>query len=155
MHPKFLNETSKSISTPLGHIFNISMQTGKLPDNWKKANVTPLHKKGPKNLVENYRPISLTSIVCKTMEKFIRDIILDHMEKHKLFTIHQHGFRKGRSCDTQLIEVLDDWTEQLDNKNAIDTIYLDFQKAFDTVPHQRLINKLQSYGICGKNLRLD
>ena len=70
------------------------------------------------------------------------------MEKHKLFTIHQHGFRKGRSCVTQLIEVLDDWTEQLDNKNAIDTIYLDFQKAFDTVPHQRLINKLQSYGIC-------
>jgi hypothetical protein len=64
--------------------------------------------------------------------------------------IHQHGFRKGRSCVTQLIEVLDDWTEQLDNKNAIDTIYLDFQKAFDTVPHQRLINKLQSYGICGK-----
>jgi hypothetical protein len=65
-----INETSKSISTPLAHIFNISMQTGKLPDNWKKANVTPLHKKGPKNLVENYRPISLTSIVCKTMEKY-------------------------------------------------------------------------------------
>jgi fructose-1,6-bisphosphatase/inositol monophosphatase family enzyme len=62
------------------------MQTGKLPDNWKKANVTPLHTKGPKNQVENYRPISLTSIVCKTMEKFIRDNILDHMEKHKLFT---------------------------------------------------------------------
>jgi hypothetical protein len=75
MHPKFLYETSKSISTPLAHIFNISMHTGKLPDNWKKANVTPLHKKGPKNLVENYRPISLTSIVCKTMEKFIRNII--------------------------------------------------------------------------------
>ena len=74
------------------------------------------------------------------------------MEKHKLFTIHQHGFRKGTSCITQLIEVLDDWTEQLDDKNAIDTIYLDFQKAFATVPHQRLINKLQSYGICGNIL---
>ena len=70
LHPKFLNETSKSISTPLAHIFNRSMQTGKLPDNWKKANVTPLHKKGPKNQVENYRPISLTSIVCKTVEFF-------------------------------------------------------------------------------------
>ena len=74
------------------------------------------------------------------------------MEKHKLFTIHQHGFRKGKSCITQLIEVLDDWTEQLDNKNAIDTIYLDFQKAFETVPLQRLISKLQSYGICGNIL---
>ena len=77
----------------------------------KQANVTPLHKKGPKNLVENYHPISLTSIICKTMEKFITDCLLEHMEKNKLFTPHQHGFRKGRSCITQLIEVLDDWTE--------------------------------------------
>ena len=74
------------------------------------------------------------------------------MERHNLFITHQHGFRKDRSCVTQLIEVLDDWTEQLDNRNAIDTIYLDFQKAFDTVPHQRLINKLQSYGRCGNIL---
>jgi hypothetical protein len=63
------------------------------------------------------------------MEKFIRDCILYHMERHNLFTTHQHGFRKGRSCVTQLTEVLDDWTEQLDNRNAIDTIYLDFQKS--------------------------
>jgi hypothetical protein len=74
------------------------------------------------------------------------------MERHNLFTTHQHGFRKGRSCVEQLIELIDDWTEQLDNRNAIDAIYLDFQKAFDTVPHQRLINKLQSYGICGNIL---
>jgi len=69
------------------------------------------------------------------------------MERHNLFTTHQHGFRKGRSCVTQLIEVLDDWTKQLDNRNAIDTIYLDFQKAFVTVPHQHLINnyKVMTY----------
>ena len=66
------------------------------------------------------------------MKKFIRDCILNHMERHNLFTTHQHGFRKGRSCVAQLIEVLDDWTEQLDNRNAIDAIYLDFQKAFDS-----------------------
>ena len=83
------------------------------------------------------------------MEKFIRDILLDHMERHNLFSKHQHGFRKGRSCVTQVIEVLDDWTEHIDNHNAIDVIYLDFQKAFDSVPHQRLLNKLQSYGIGG------
>ena len=88
------------------------METMKLPESWKEANVTPIQKKGPKNLVEN-------------------------------------GFRKGKSCATQLMEVLDNWTEQLDNRNAIDIIYLDFQNAFDTVPRQRLINKLQSYGICG------
>ena len=123
------------------------METMKLPESWKEANVTPIQKKGPTNLVENDRPISLTSIVCKTMDKFIRDCILDHMERHNLFTTDQHGFIKGKSCATQLIEVLDNWTEQLDNRNAIDIIYLDFQKAFDTVPHQRLINKLQRYGI--------
>jgi hypothetical protein len=72
-------------------------------------------KKGPKKLAENYRPIGLTSIVCK-MDKFIRDCILDHMERHNLFTTHQHGFRKGRYCVTQLIEVQDDWTGKLDNK---------------------------------------
>ena len=80
--------------------------------------------------MENDRPISLTSIVCKTMDKFIRDCILDHMERHNLFATDQHGFRKGKSCATQLIEVLDNWTEQLDNRNAIDIIYLDFQKSF-------------------------
>ena len=67
-----------------------------------------------------------------TMKKFIRDCILNHMERHNLFTTHQHGFRKGRSCVEQLIELIDDWTEQLDNRNAIDAIYLDFQKAFDS-----------------------
>ena len=82
------------------------METMKLPESWKEANVTPIQKKRPKHLVENDRPISLTSIVCKTMDKFIRDCILDHMERHNLFTTDQHGFRKGKSCATQLIEVL-------------------------------------------------
>jgi hypothetical protein len=86
------------------------------------------------------------------MEKFVRDRLMDHMEKNNLFTNHQHGFRKGRSCSTQLIEVLEDWTEKIDNYNTIDTIYLDFQKAFDTVPHIRLLNKLEGYIITGKIL---
>ena len=77
------------------------------------------------------------------MERIIRDAIMEHMEANRLFTKHQHGFRKGYSCVTQLIEVLEQWTEELDKHNCIDTIYLDFQKAFDTVPHQRLLNKLR------------
>jgi hypothetical protein len=89
MHPQFLHETPKNISIPLAKMFNISMETMKLPESWKEATVTPLHKKGLKHLVENYRPISLASILCKTMEKFIRDCILDHMERHNLyFTTH-------------------------------------------------------------------
>ena len=99
--------------------------------------------------VNNYRPISLTSILCKLLEKIIRDELMNHMETNGLFTKHQHGFRKGHSCVTQLIEVIDDWTEELDKSNDIDCIYLDFQKAFDTVPHKRLLHKLQGYGISG------
>jgi hypothetical protein len=86
------------------------------------------------------------------MDKFVRDRLMDHMEKNNLFTNHQHGFRKGRSCNTQLIEVLEDWTEKIDNYNSIDTIYLDSQKALDTVPHIRLLKKLEGYGITGKIL---
>ena len=100
------------------------MEEGTLPNDWKKANVTPLHKKGPKHKVSNYRPISLTSILCKMMEQIVRDAIMEHMESweqdlkifvesNNLFTKHQHGFRKGHSCVTQLIEVIEEWTKEL------------------------------------------
>ena len=82
----------------------------------------------------------------------MKDELMEHMESNNLFTDHQHGFRNGMSCITQLIEVLDEWTEKLDSSHAIDTIYLDFQKTFDTVPHKRLIRKLESYGITGNLL---
>ena len=74
------------------------------------------------------------------------------MEENNFFTVHQYGFRKERSCVTQLIEVVEKWSEELDNHNSIDAIYLDFQKAFDTVPHKRLIHKLKGYGISGNLL---
>jgi sarcosine oxidase/L-pipecolate oxidase len=89
---------------------------------------------------------------CKVMEKIIRDVLIHYMEVNGFFTKHQHGFRKGHSCATQLIEVMEQWTEDLDKKNSIDVIYLDFQKAFDTVPYKRLIHKLKGYGISGNLL---
>ena len=138
---------------PLTDIFNKSLQEGKIPDPWKLANITPLQKKGPKTSTKNYRPISLTSVVSKLMEKIVRDKIMSHMEENGLFTKHQHGFRKGYSCVTQLIDVCEKWTEELDNKNSIDLIYLDFQKAFDKVPHKRLITKLKGYGIQGNVIK--
>ena len=117
---------------------------------WKEANVSAIHKKGNRNQPSNYRPISLTSIVCKTMEKIIRDQLIKYMEANTLFSEYQHGFRSGRSCITQLIEAIEMWTEEVDMRNSVDVIYLDFQKAFDTVPHQRLLKKLSAYGIQGK-----
>ena len=133
-------------------IFQKSIETRKIPNTWKLANVTPLHKKGPKQKVTNYRPISLTSIICESMENFVKDSLMNHMESNQLLSNDQHGFRKGRSCITQLIEVMEDWTEHLDNHNSVDAKYLDFQKAFDTVPHHRLITKLKGYGISGNIL---
>ena len=152
IHPKFLVETAKTIVTPLSIIYRKLLDEGILPKEWKSANISAFHKKGSKSDPSNYRPISLTSVVCKTLEKIIRNSIMEHMETNNLFSQHQHGFRKGRSCVTQLLEVLDKWTEEIDSKHSLDTIYLDFRKAFDTVPHIRLINKLKSYIFKGKYL---
>ena len=120
-----------------------------MPQMWKDAHITALHKKGSKNNAENYRPISLTSICCKLMESIIRDKIIDYMMIKKLFTDQQHGFVPNRSCMTQLLCVIEDWTKWIDEGNCIDTVFLDFQKAFDSVPHERLMSKLKAYGIVG------
>ena len=120
-----------------------------IPSAWKTGNITPIHKKGSKARVENYRPISLTSVVSKCMEKIIRDRLLKHMMSNGILSDRQHGFVPGRSCVTQLLEVLDLWTEALENGISIDAIYLDFAKAFDTVPHERMMAKLRGYGVDG------
>ena len=93
---------------------------------------------------DNYRPISLTSVACKLMERLIRDIIVDHMTQNDLFSPYQHGFI------TQLLEILDEITDALDQGFDIDIIYLDYTKAFDKIPHKRLLKKLWGYGIRGE-----
>ena len=112
--------------------------------------MTALFKSGDRQLPENYRPISLTSVVCKLMERIIRNEIVSHMESNNLFSEEQHGFIAGRSCTTQLLEFMEEITEAVDRGDDVDVIYLDFAKAFDKVPHQRLLAKLHGYGIQGK-----
>ena len=111
-------------------LFQTSLNEGSLPGDWRIGNISPIHKKGPKTDAGNYRPVCLTSIICKIMESFIRDKVLRHMRENDLLSEHQHGFLPGRSTITQLLEAMDYWTEALDNGNDIDIIYLDFQKAF-------------------------
>ena len=89
---------------------------------------------------------------CKIMESLIRDELLSHLTDHGLLSSHQHGFRPKRSCSSQLLEVIDSWTRELESANPVDVVYLDFQKAFDSVPHLHLLNILQSYGVSGKLL---
>ena len=100
-----------------------------------------------KKQVLNYRPVSLTSVICKVLETIIRDHMTDFLIKPKLINPSQHGFLKARSCLTNLLCFLEEITKWVDEGSPVDVIYFDFQKAFDKVPHQRLILKLKSHGM--------
>ncbi|MDW3615035.1 MAG: reverse transcriptase family protein, partial [Nitrososphaeraceae archaeon] len=149
LHPKLLNELRTELTKPLTRLFNKSLKLGIVPQEWKDANVTPLFKKGSKAKPDNYRPISLTCILVKMLEGIIKDHIVKHLEKFNLLHDSQHGFRKGRSCLTNLLEFMEYVTKYLDMGQSVDVVYLDFAKAFDKVPHVRLFKKLESHGISG------
>ncbi|MBY0580626.1 MAG: reverse transcriptase family protein [Rickettsiales bacterium] len=145
--PYVLNKCHSTLCEPLHLIYIKSLTEKKLPELWKLANITPIFKKGNTNIASNYRPISLTSIPCKVLESLIRDEIMDYLINNSLLNENQHGFRKNKSCTTNLLETLDIITDALENGHTVDMLYLDFEKAFDKVPHSRLITKLKSYGI--------
>ncbi len=128
---------------PLTIIFNATLNQGKLPKAWKEANITAIYKKGSKNSPCNYRPVNLTSIV----ESLIRDRMMKHMQDNNFFSQRQFGFLPGRSTVTQLLIVFDKWTDILDQGGSIDAVYCDYMKAFDKVSHDKLLNKVNSYGI--------
>ena len=152
IHPKLLRELSCELAKPLAKMFQKSLEDGVVPEDWRNANITSLFKKGNKSEAQNYRPISLTSVVCKMLESIIKDEIVMHLEKCKLIRDSQHGFTKGRSCLTNLLEFFEEVTKLLDSGQPVDVIYLDFAKAFDKVPHIRLLTKIKSHGIAGKIL---
>ena len=101
---------------------------------------------------KNYRPVSLTCQLCKVFEKLVRDELVEHLEGNGLLKGTQHDFRKGRSCFTNLLSFLERVTEELDDRGNVDVIYLDFAKAFDKVPHQRLLRNLERHGVSGRLL---
>ena len=139
---------ASAIAEPLTFIYNLSLKLGKIPLEWKNAIVTPIFKnKGSKHDPSNYRPISLTCIACRIMESIIRDSMMKYLRTNVLLSDMQYGFIGGRSTVLQLLHVLDKWTEVLDTGGYVDVIFCDFQKAFDTVPHNRLLELLRHYGI--------
>ena len=142
-----LKNLAKELAIPLSHIFECSMATGVVPEDWRIANVAVIHRKGPKKECGNYRPVSLTSQVSKVMEILIRDAIIDHLYSKKLIRDTQHGFTQGRSCLTNLLKFLEEVTAYVDEGSPVDVLYLDFSKAFDKVPHKRLVNKVKAHGI--------
>lgn len=140
------------IAKPLSIIFQKSLETS-VPKDWKEANITPIYKKGKKEDPANYRPVSLTSICCKIMESIIKDNITEHLNYNNLIKSSQHGFMNNKSCTTNLLEFLEFVSKAVDEGQPVDIIYLDFAKAFDKVPHRRLILKLKSHGVSGDLLR--
>jgi len=153
IHGKLLYELRSQLAEPLTVLFNLSLSTGNIPQDWRDADVVPLFKKGSRSKCENYRPVSLTSIVCKLFESIIKDEITSHLDKFELIRPSQHGFTSGRSCLSNLLDFFETVTKELDESKDMDVIYLDFSKAFDKVPHKRLVKKLRAHGITGEICR--
>ena len=154
IHPKLL----KSLSEDSGFVdavvklFRKCTDSGSIPSVWKMANVTALHKSGSKKEPLNYRPVSLTCIICKVYEQIIRSNIVEFLSDN--ISDQQHGFVKNKSCLTNLLETMNCIINILESEAPVDLIYLDFSKAFDRVPHFRLLSKLENLGIKGKLLNV-
>ena len=150
IHPHILKELSDSISYALSLIFQHCIQSGIIPQQWKDASIAPIFKKGDRSLARNCRPVSLTSVICKVLERIIVIQISEHLKTNSLLTCPaQNGFKAGHSTVANLLEAINVWTETRMHRNPLDVIYLDYAKAFDTVPHQRLLRQIYSLGIQG------
>ena len=145
----FIKRTIAVLASPLCKMYNVSLSNGVLPDEWKVAHIVPIFKKGDPHKASQYRPISLTSVVCKILERIVRVKLLDYILVNNIIPNEQHGFVPKKSTVSNLIECINDWTFNYDNGTATDVIYLDYSKCFDKVCHSKLLYKMRVYGISG------
>ena len=143
----FLKEIASSILPILAHLLNLTLSTGIIPSQWKKAIITPIYKKGSHDSPYNYRPISLTSVMCRILENIIANKVMDHLLTSNILSEYQFGFIPNRSICLQLLTILNHWFTSLDQGINVDIVYTDISKAFDTVSHKKLQDVIKSYGI--------
>ncbi|GAB0203070.1 mitochondrial enolase superfamily member 1 [Grus japonensis] len=153
IHPRVLRKLVGVLTKPLSIIYQQSWLTGKVPVDWRLANVTPIYKKGRKDDSGNYRPVSLTLVPGKVMEQTILSAIMEHIQDNQMIRPSQHGHVKSRSCLTNLISFCDKVTCLVDEGKALDVVYLDFSKAFDTVSHGIRLEKRVAHGLDRRTLR--
>ena len=144
---RFLQEVAYEIASTLTVIFQASLDQGVLPSIWKTAADVPIYKKGSRSDPDNYRPVSLTCICCKILERIVYSSITKHLQYHEVLFCGQYGFRQKRSCESQLITAINDFAKCLNEKGQCDVLLLDFCKAFNKVPHVRLFQKLQGWSV--------
>lgn len=145
-----LKNCKSALSIPLYLLWRHSLDTSEIPSLLKVSKISPIHKGSLKCVPKNYRPVALTSHLIKLFEKLLRNKIVKYLEANNLMNNNQHGFRRFRSCLSQLLEHYDLLLEILQTNNNADVIYLDFAKAFDVVDHHILLRKLKGFGITGK-----
>lgn len=138
----FLKQYAEWCAKYLCILYTRSLNEGVVPEDWKTAKIKPLHKNGDKACISNYRPISLTSTTCKLLEHIIHKHLIKFLDEHNVLTNAQHGFRRGYSTTTQLVETVHDFSQAINEGKQIDVIFMDFRKAFDKVSHTKLLHKL-------------
>ena len=147
INPRVLYECADVLSKPLTVLFNKSLTSGIVPKDWKMAHICPIHKKDEKHMASNYRPVSLTSVVSKVMERVVKERIMNYLYSNNKLSDCQYGFVEGRNTVTNLLHATDAWTESVDRGENVDVLLLDFKKAFDSVPHKRLLEKCRGIGL--------
>ena len=153
---RLIKMCDSSIVRPLSIIFKNCLQSGSFPNNWKKSNVVPIHKKGDKQLLQNYRPVSLLPICGKIFERIIFNPIFEYLEKNSLLCPNQSGFRPFDSCENQLLSIVHDIYANFDQHPTLEmrANFLDISKAFDKVWNKGLLFKLERTAISGNLLSL-
>lgn len=152
--PKIIKDHHLCITPPLAHIINLIFSQGNVPNDYKKSIVVPIYKSGDKSEIGNFRPISLISTFAKLFEKCLKDRLFNFFLKNKLLHKNQFGFQKDISSSHAMLELVDSIKSNLDKDKKCIGVFLDLAKAFDTVPHCKLLDVLEHSGVRGTALEV-